>query len=34
MADLRISGASGKLNGTKIFVTDAQVADIIIVIAQ
>jgi alkylation response protein AidB-like acyl-CoA dehydrogenase len=34
MAGLRLSGAAGKLNGTKVFVTDAQVADIIIVIGS
>jgi alkylation response protein AidB-like acyl-CoA dehydrogenase len=34
MAGLRLSGAGGKLNGTKVFVTDAQVADIIIVIGS
>jgi alkylation response protein AidB-like acyl-CoA dehydrogenase len=34
MAGLRLSGAGGKLNGTKVFVTDAQVADVIIVIGS
>ncbi len=34
MADLRISGPSGKLNGAKLFVTDAQVADVIVVSAN
>jgi alkylation response protein AidB-like acyl-CoA dehydrogenase len=34
MEGLRISGPSGKLNGAKFFVTDAQVADLIIVVAN
>ncbi len=32
--DLRISSAAGKLNGAKFFVADAQVADLIVVIAN
>jgi alkylation response protein AidB-like acyl-CoA dehydrogenase len=33
-ASLKVSGAGGKLNGTKLFVTDAAVADFIVVVAR
>ena len=31
---LKISAAGGKLNGTKLFVTDAAIADFIVVVAR